>query len=153
MSSPIIFDTGALIALFNKNEAAIGSQIESHISKKPHSPRFVYEPNLVELFYLLVKRDKLMAPSAVKTNLDHFGIEICPVPPDVSAKISGAYMTITHKSVFDFADFYMCAAVALRFPNSEILTVDRDDLPLALKTALEFFAGDGRASIQLVPFK
>lgn len=153
MSKPIIFDTGALIALFNKSEAAVATQIQSHLDKQPHSARFVYEPNLVELFYLLVKRDRMMAPKDVKTNLDHFAVEVCPVPNEVSAKINGAYMTITYKAVFDYADFYMCAAAASRFPSSEILTVDRDDLPLALSTALGFFASEGKSTVQLIPFK
>ncbi len=153
MSNPIIFDTGALIGLFNKSEAPLGMQIETYIEKKPHSPRLVYEPNLVELFYKLVKKGRLLTPRDVKTNLEHFAIEIYPVPHDESEKIRESFMTINHKAVFDYADFYMCSAAALRTPTSEILTVDRQDLPLALTTALEFFARHGNTSVQLIPFE
>lgn len=152
MSRPIIFDSGALIALFNKNESEIAKEIEEHIRRRPHSPRIVYEPNMVEIFYRLIKKDKLMAPRDVQTNFDHFGIEIFHPPTAVSEDIMKAYMSISYKAGFDYADFYMCSAAVTRFSDSEILTVDREDLPLALTRALEFFAATGASHVQLFPF-
>jgi predicted nucleic acid-binding protein len=152
LSKPLIFDTGALVALFNKNEASIAELIEAHIHLNPHSARFVYQPCLVELLYKLVKKEKLLTPAQVKINLDHYGIEIYPLPIENSVAINSAYFSLTYKTVFDYADFYMCSA-ALRFPQSEILTVDRQDLPNALAEAMRNFSNNAEHFSQLVPFK
>ena len=152
MSSPIVFDTGAIIELLNKSDTRIAVQIEEFLKDKPHSPRVIYEPNLVELFYLLVKKHKLLCPSDIKINLDHFAIEIYPVPENYTNKIHEGYFSLNYKAVFDYADFFMCAA-ALRYGKSTILTVDRDDLPNALSTAMKIFASSGESTAQLIPFK
>ena len=152
MSKLIVFDTGAIIELFNKSDTIISDQIEKYLEDKPHSPRILYEPNLVELIYKLVKKEKLLSPYDIKINLDHFSIEICPVPDEYSKKIHAFYFSLTYKANFDYADFFMCAA-ALRYENSTILTVDRDDLPNALLTAMRFFAPNGESTVQLIPYK
>lgn len=151
LSKSIIFDTGAIIELFNKDSTNISDQIENHLADKPHSSRIVYEPNLVELIYLLIKKYKSLSPKDIKTNLDHFGIEIYPVPEDYSKKIHSGYFSFTYKDVFDYADFFMCAS-ALRLGSTEILTVDRDDLPNALSAAVKIFASKGESSVKLIRF-
>lgn len=151
LSKPIVFDTSAIIDLFNKNNTSIAEQIEGHLNERPNSPRIVYEPNLVELIYLLIKKRKSLTPKDLKTNLDHFGIEILPVPDDYSKKIHSGYFSLNYKDVFDYADFFMCSA-ALRLGATEILTRDRDDLPNALSQAMKIFASKGQASAVLISF-
>jgi predicted nucleic acid-binding protein len=152
LSSPLIFDTGALIALFNKAEKETASEINLFLDKNPHSPRLVYEPSLVELFYFLVQKHKVMTPRNVGQNLSALGIELQPVPPEYSIQISQAYFAIDFKCPFDYADFFMCCS-ALRFADSKILTVDHDDLPLALGEAIKHFSLHGIHHSQIVPFR
>lgn len=151
MSRPIIFDTGALIALFNKAEVEIANKIHLVLDQNPHSARLIYEPSLVELFYYLVQKHKVMTPQNVGQNLSALGIELQPVPPDFSIKICQYYFTIDYKCPFDYADFFMCCS-ALRFRDSKILTVDRDDLPLALGEATKQFLLQGDNVPQIIPF-
>ncbi len=147
MSNPqaVFFDTGVLIALCNKSEKAIAEAAIDQVVKLPHASRHRVTPSLVELFY---KLRKTISPHDIQKNLDYLGITFLPVD---SAKEQGFYKTfcdITYKSEFDYADYYLCRA-ALMFKHSLVLTIDRDDLPLALRRAQEHTGS--KSHTQLLP--
>lgn len=147
MSNPqaVLFDTGVLIALFNKSEKAIADAAIDQIAKLPHASRHMVTPSLVELFY---KLRKVVSPSDIQKNLDHLGIEFLPVTPAQEQSFYKSFCDITYKSEFDYADYYLCRA-ALLFKHSLVLTIDRDDLPLALRRAQEHTSSKSNA--QLLP--
>jgi predicted nucleic acid-binding protein len=145
----VFFDTGPLISLFNINpsEKHIVSQTFEHLDKLPHASRHIVGPSLVELFY---KLRKLMSPKDVKRNLDAVGITLFPVVPKIESEILSSYCEINYKNEFDYADFFLCRA-ALFFKHSQILTIDRDDLPLAFSKAYESRFRDRH--LELIPFR
>ncbi|MFZ3229833.1 MAG: hypothetical protein WA160_06485 [Pseudobdellovibrio sp.] len=148
MSSPIFLDTGLLIAHCsnNKTEANRVLEAEKIFQKNPHSSRHTVEPCLVELFYKVRKHTQI-SPKDVKTHLNHWAVT--PFPVDAS-KILEKYLLISHKAQFDFADFYLCCA-ALHVSRSIILTIDRNDFPLALSYAQKSKLFPESNVVQLIP--
>lgn len=148
LSNPqaVFFDTGVLIALFNKSEKAIADAAIDQIVKFPHASRHMVTPSLVELFY---KLRKVISPSDIQKNLDHLGITFLPIASSQEQNFYKSFCGITYKSEFDYADYYLCSA-ALMFNHSLILTIDRDDLPLALRRAQEHTVS--KSHVQLLPF-
>lgn len=142
------FDTGVLIALFNKSEKDVADAVYEHLDKLPHASRHVVGPSMVELFYKL-RKGKLVSPRDVLKNLDHLGITLFPVTPVQDADIFSSYCEISYKNEFDYADYYICRT-ALFFSKAEVLTIDRKDLPLALYKAQEHIKST--SCVQLVPF-
>jgi predicted nucleic-acid-binding protein len=124
-------DTGALIALFSNNpsEKSRFDKINNFLNAKPHSPRYIVDPCLVELFYKVCQKDKLR-PKDVETNLLYFAIEIFDIPSGVKHDFLNSYFKVGQNKSYDYADYFLCRA-ALRFPESSILTIDKRDLPLA----------------------
>lgn len=146
MSSPIFLDTGILIAQFSSGhyEEKIRQSTEEILKQNPHSSRHTVEPCYVELFY---KLRKAVSPKDIETNLAHWGVTLFPVEP---AKVLESFFLISHKAQFDFADYYLCCA-ALQLPKSIILTIDRDDFPLALYYAQKSKIFPEHHLAQLIP--
>lgn len=134
---PIFLDTGALIALIsnNKSEKERFEKIDSFLKKKPHNPRFITQPCLVELFYKICQKGKIK-PSVVGINLSHYDIELFSVSSSIEQMILESYYKVGQANSFDYADYFLCHS-ALRFPISDILTIDSRDLPIAYARAHE----------------
>lgn len=138
MSNPqaVFFDTGILIALCNKSEQKIADAAIDRVAKLPHASRHMITPCMVELFY---RFKKVISPNDIQKNLDQLAITFLPVDAKRELEIYNSFCSMTYKSEFDYADYYLCRA-ALMFKHSLILTIDRDDLPLALWRAQEHTA-------------
>jgi hypothetical protein len=138
LSSPqaLLLDSGILIALFSKNptEQKRASEATMLMSNYPHASRHLVTPCLVELFY---KVRKFISPEDVKKNLDFLSITLLPTAGKIENDIFSSYVQINYKNHFDYADYYLCQC-ALLFRSSMILTIDKDDMPLALNTAQKY---------------
>ena len=148
----LFFDTGVLVALFSRDppERPTADAVLAYIRKYPHASRHVVFPSLVELFYKTLHE---LSPKDVRTNLDALAITVFPPGPSEEKLIFGSYTSSGYKGEFDFADYFVCRA-ALMFPHSEVLTIDRRDLPLALSRATQHvFENHGVShGLTLVPF-
>jgi hypothetical protein len=147
----LFLDTGPVVALFNKGEEEIAAKTEKLLEEYNFCSRHIVIPNLVELFYMIKQRTK-MTPVDVWKNFDHLGIIPLPVPEDLSQAILKMYFGIPLKNAFDFADFYLCCA-ALQFKYSLIVTIDREDLPLALSWAQKSGLFPQTNVAQIIPVK
>ena len=151
MSSPkiIFLDTGPILSFFNNQEEEIADKTLGYLAKYNTCSRHTVSPCLVELFYK-VKKSKRLSPADVSKNFDSLGITPFPTSNDLSQRILNSYFQIDYKNGFDFADFFICC-VALQFGNSAIVTIDLNDLPLALTAAYKsgFFPKEN--VVQIVP--
>lgn len=151
MSNPLalFFDTSTLVAAFNKNksEEQIAQAAIDYAAQYPHAARLTVSPCLVELFY---KTRKSMNPKDVKKNLDILNITLFPITDTFESLLFNTYCSVAYKNEFDFADFCLCSS-ALYFPKVEILTMDNDDLPLAMARAYGNLQSTAEFHIQTFP--
>lgn len=137
MSNPqaLFFDASILVGIFNKNksEEKLAEQALLHADKFPHAARLVVTPCLVELFF---KTQKVIAPKDIRYNLKLLNIELYPSTETREKEIYEAYCGSTYKKEYDFADFCMCS-LSLDFNSVEILTLDKDDIALAMSRAFQ----------------
>lgn len=135
MSNPqaFFFDASILVGFFNKNksEEKLAEQAFEYANKFPHAARLVVTPCLVELFF---KTQNNIAPKDIRHNLKLLNIEIYPTSETREKEIYEGYCASTYKKEYDFADYYMCS-VSLDFDRVEILTLDKDDIGLAMARA------------------
>lgn len=135
MSNPqaLLLDSGILIALFSKNptEQKRADDATALMLNYPHASRHLVTPCLVELFY---KVRKVISPEDVKKNLNFLSITLLPTTGKIETDIFNSYSQINYKNHFDYADYFLCQC-SLLFRSSMILTIDKDDMPLALNTA------------------
>ncbi len=137
MSHPqaFFFDSSILVGFFNKNdsEVKLAQQAFSHADNFPHAARLVITPCLVEIFF---KTQNIIAPQHVRQNLRLLNIELYPTTEAREKELYEAYCASTYKKEYDFADFCMCS-VSLDFDPVEILTLDKDDIGLAMARAYQ----------------
>ena len=135
MNNPraLFFDTSILVACFNSNptENKIADQAFEYADKYPHAARLTVSSCLVELFY---KVRKTVAPKDVQTGLKALNIELCAIDDNMEQSLFDLYCAVAYKNEFDFADFCLCST-ALMFNPVEILTMDKNDLSLAMARA------------------
>ena len=93
-----------------------------------------------------------MSPLYVQKNLDLLGITFFPISYAQELNFFNSYCEIPYKNEFDYADYFICRA-ALEFKSSQVLTIDRDDLPLALTKAYEKQNPKSKSDLHLIPFK
>jgi predicted nucleic acid-binding protein len=135
LSNPqaIFFDTSILVGFFNKNktEEKIADLALQFADRFPHASRHIVTPCLVELFF---KTQKVISPKDIRKNLSLLHIELYPTNEKREIELYEKYCESTYKNEYDFADFYMCS-VSLDFNIVEILTLDKDDIALAMSRA------------------
>ncbi len=146
---PIFLDSGILIGLCNKQEQALADRTLDFLASQLRFPRLFVDPCLVEFFYKM-KKLKVMSPRDMKKNFDMLSAVSFPVDHATSQKILNTYFDLNFKNEFDYADYFLCCS-ALQFPKSRILTIDRDDLPLALSAAYRSGLYSQDNLIQLLP--
>lgn len=137
MSNPqaFFFDASILVGFFNKNksEEKLADQAFEYANGFPHAARLIVTPCLIELFF---KTQKVIAPKDIRHNLNLLNIEIYPTKEVREKSIFESYCETTYKNEYDYADFYMCI-VSLDFDPVEILTLDKDDIGLAMSRAFQ----------------
>jgi predicted nucleic acid-binding protein len=145
----LFFDASILIGLFNKDrsEMDLADQAFKYADTLPHAARLVVTPCLVELFF---KTRKILAPKDIQYNFRLLNIELYPTTETRERELFKKYCESTYKKEYDFADFYMCA-VALDFNPTEILTLDRDDIGLAMSRAHGTFSKKPHFNIRQFP--
>ncbi|MDZ4660707.1 MAG: hypothetical protein SGJ18_03725 [Pseudomonadota bacterium] len=151
MSNPkaLFFDTSILVAFFNKNktEEKIAEQAFQYADQFPHASRHIVTPCLVELFY---KTRKTISPKDIRRNLSNLHIELYATDEKRERAFYERYCESTHKNEYDFADFYM-GGVSLDFDPVEILTLDTDDIALAMSRAFTAFPSKSKFLIRSFP--
>lgn len=150
MSNPdaILFDTGPLLALFNKSEKNTAEAVLSHVDQYPHAARLIVTPSLVELFY---KLRKVISPKDIRTGLEAYGIKLFSDGTAFESQVFEGYCKVSHTHAYDYADYFLCRS-ALLLPVAHILTIDRDDFPNAFGAAYTDTAIVNNSSVQIIPF-
>lgn len=150
MSNPqvILFDSSIVIAMLNINssEKHISEKVIEHIAKYPHAARGIASACLTEIYYITRKK---IPPDALATTLRYLGIELFPVESKLEESIFQEYSKISYCSLYDFADYSLCR-VAAQFDFSQVLSMDRDDMPLAVSNVMGHFQ---KSKIELVTWK
>jgi predicted nucleic acid-binding protein len=151
LSNPqaFFFDTSILVGLFNKNktEENLAEKAFQYMGQYPHASRHIVTPCLAELFY---KTRKFISPTDIRKNLRILNIELYPASEAREKALYESYCESTYKNEYDFADFYI-SGIALDFDPVEILTLDTDDIALAMSRA--YAASTRKSRIQITPFR
>lgn len=90
-----------------------------------------------------------MDPKHVRFNLDILSIKLFPVSDEMEQELFDKYCKAAYKNEFDFADFCLCS-VALMLNPVHVLTMDKDDLALAMSRA--FAASPNKSQFHLQTF-
>jgi predicted nucleic acid-binding protein len=139
LSNPeaFLFDSSIIIAMLNLNpsENGISDQVLKYVMEMPQVPRLTVSPCFTEIFYKCKKAK--VPPEAVRNLLEESKIYLIPIAPDLEHKIFEAYAKYPYRAPFDFADFSICMIGVSYFEYSQVLTLDRNDMPIAVGTCLE----------------
>jgi predicted nucleic acid-binding protein len=150
LSNPqaLLFDTSILLAHINRNktENEIAAKALAYADQFPHAARLTVSACMVELFD---HTRKFMDPKDVLLNLNLLNIKLCSISDSMEQDVLELYCKFTFKNEYDFADFSLCT-IGLMFNPVTVLTMDRDDMALAMARA--FSVGTNKSTFHVEPF-